>query len=137
MRSRQHESRRKDERAGERGGARFNFIAVALVIALVGYSTYSYAPVAYNAYLFRDFMQDTVNKAAYPPGQNNEWITSQLRAAVREFNLPPDTIINVQKENGRIAARAQWSRPVQLPGFVYEYRFDHTAQSSGFINPQY
>jgi hypothetical protein len=126
-----------DKRPGERGGARFNFIVVALVIALVGYSTYNFAPVAYNAYLFKDFMQQTVNKAAYPPGQTNEWVTTQLRAAVKEYNLPPETIVSVQKEEGRIAARVQWSRPVQMPGFVYDYKFDHTANSSGFINPQY
>ncbi|HYH86965.1 MAG TPA: hypothetical protein VEX60_16040 [Pyrinomonadaceae bacterium] len=137
MNVRQRESRGGHNRAGEVGGARVNFVIVALVIALVGYSTYNFAPVAYNAYLFKDFMQQTVNKAAYPPGQNNEWVAAQLRAAAKEYDLPQNTVVSVQKEEGRIAARVQWSRPVQLPGFVYDYQFDHTARSSGFINPQY
>ena len=122
---------------GERGGARLNFILVAVVIALAGYSAYNYAPVAYDAFLFKDFMQETVNKAAYPPGQTNDWVAQQLRAAAKDYDLPPDMKVNVQKEEGHITARVQWSRPVQLPGYTYDYRFDHTARSSGFINPQY
>lgn len=137
MKYEQHGTQLRSSRAGERGGSRFNFIVVTLLIVLIGYSAYNYAPVAYSAYLFKDFMQQTVNKAAYPPGQTNEWVAIQLRAAAKEYNLPPNVSFSVQKEEGRIAARAQWSRPVQLPGYVYEYQFDHTAYSSGFINPQY
>jgi hypothetical protein len=134
MRVSQKERRR---RAGEMGGARFNFIIVVVVVALVGYSAYHYVPVAYNAYLFKDHMQEMVNKAAYPPGQTNEWVTSRLREdATKDYNLPPNIQISVQSVQGRIAARVTWSQPIQLPGYVYEYKFDHTAQSSGFINPQ-
>jgi len=122
--------------SGERGGSRFNFIIIVLVIALVGYSAYHYVPVAYNAYLFKDYMQETVNKAAYPPGQTNEWVASQLRAAAKDYNLPPNMQVIVQNEDNRIAAHVQWTQPVQLPGYVYEYKFDETARSSGFINPK-
>src|SRR5437763_16855688 len=121
---------------GERGGARLNFILVAVGIALAGYSAYNYAPVAYDAFLFKDFMQEPVNKAAYPPGQTNDWVAQQLRAAAKDYDLPPGMKVNVQKEEGHITARVQWSCPVQLPGYTYDYRFDHTARSSGFINPQ-
>lgn len=129
------EQRRARSR-GESGGSRLNFIVILLVVALGGYSAYNYAPVAYNAFLFKDFMQETVNKAAYPPGQSSEWIAQQLRTAARDYGLPQDMTVSVQKEEGRIAVRAQWTRPVQLPGFTYQYNFDHTARSSGFINPQ-
>ena len=121
---------------GERGGSRLNFVIVLLVILLGGYSAYHYVPVAYNAYLYKDYMQETVNKAAYPPGQSNDWVASQLRAAAKDFNLPPDVQINVQNEEGRIAAHVKWTQPVTLPGFIYEYKFDETARSSGFINPK-
>jgi hypothetical protein len=121
---------------GERGGSRLNFVIIVLVIALAGYSAYHYAPVAYNAYLFKDYMQETVNKAAYPPGQTNEWVATQLRSAAKDYNAPANMQVNVQNEDGRIAARVQWAQEVQLPGFVYEYKFDHTARSSGFINPK-
>ena len=119
---------------GERGGSRLNFLIVLLIIALVGYSAYNYAPVEFNAYRFKDFMQETVNKAAYPPGQTNEWVTQQLRAAASDYNLPPDMNVGVQRDEGHITVRVQWTRPVKLPGYIYEYKFDHTVHSSGFIN---
>jgi len=123
----------RQRRRGEQGGARINFIVVVLVIALAGYSAYNYVPVAYNAYLYKDFMQETVNKAAYPPIKSSEWVTQQLRDAAREYNLPEDANFSVQNENGRIVARVTWTRPIQLPGYVYEYNFDHSVRSSGFI----
>ena len=121
---------------GERGGSRLNFIVIVIVIVLGGYSAYHYVPIAYNAYLFKDYMQETVNKAAYPPGQTNEWVASQLRSAAKDYNLPANMQVNVQNEEGRIAAHVQWTQEVQLPGFAYDYKFDHTARSSGFINPK-
>lgn len=124
------------QRRRERGGARLNFVLVLAAIAVVGYSAYKYAPVAYNAYLFKDFMQETVNKAAYPPGQPVSWVESQLRAAAKQYDLPPDAAISAQNEQGRMSARVQYVRPVQLPGFTYDYAFDHTARSSGFLNQQ-
>ena len=123
----------RQRRRSEHGGARFNFIIVIVIIALAAYSAYNYVPVAYNAYLYKDLMQETVNKAAYPPIKSNDWIAQQLRAAAKEYDLPEDADVRVQNENGRIVARVTWTRPVQLPGYTYEYNFDHTARSSGFI----
>ena len=121
---------------GERGGSGLNLLVVLLVIGVVAYCTYQYAPVAYKAFLFRDYMQETVNRAAYPPGQTTSWVESQLRAGAKENGLPPDLRLQVLNESGKIVAHAQWTKPIRLPGYVYEYKFDHTARSSGFINPQ-
>lgn len=133
-----HRSRRGAAAGGERGGARLNFLITLLVIGTGVYSAYQYAPVSYNAFLFKDFMQETVNKAAYSSGQmtTTAWIESQLRAGAKEYDLPSDMRLNVQNQNGQIVAQAQWTKPIQLPGFIYEYKFDHTVKSSGFINPQ-
>ena len=125
--------RRAGRGRGARGGARFNFVVIMLLIALAAISAYNYAPVAFKAYRFKDYMQETVNKAAYPPIKNNDWVTQQLRDAAKEYDLPEDADFRVQNENGRIVARVTWTRPIQLPGYVYEYDFDHSARSSGFI----
>jgi hypothetical protein len=131
-----HLAQQRGPRAGERGGSRLNFIIVFAIIALAAYSAYNYAPVSYNAFLFKDTMQDTVNRAAYPPGQTTEWVTQQLRKSAKEYGVPDNAYINVQKDGGQIVARVQWARPVKLPGYTYQYTFDHTVRSSGFINPQ-
>ncbi|HEX8285414.1 MAG TPA: hypothetical protein VF588_18815 [Pyrinomonadaceae bacterium] len=125
---------RAGRRAGERGGTRFNFVVVILVIALAAYSAYNYAPVWYKSYRFKDYMQEIVNKAAYPPGQTSDWVAQQLRAGAKEYGVPEDCEVNVQREEGRIAARVTWDEAVQLPGYTYDYTFDHTARSSGFIS---
>ncbi|HWS54349.1 MAG TPA: hypothetical protein VN228_09490 [Pyrinomonadaceae bacterium] len=134
MREPQHECRGARAR-GEQGGARLNFLIVAALVALAGYAAYNYVPVAYNAFLYRDFMQETVDKAAFPPGQSLGWVESQLRAKAEEFGLPDDTAYTVQNQDNHVVARVRWSRPIPMPGFIYEYDFDHTARSNGFINP--
>lgn len=122
-------------RRSELGGSRVNFLIVLLVIVVAFYCGAQYAPVAYRALVFRDFMQETVNKAAFPPGQPITWIESQLRSNARENELPDNMSINIQNQNGQLVARVQWVKPIPLPGYVYEYKFDHTAKSGTFINP--
>lgn len=122
-------------RRGETGGSRLSFLLAVAVIGLAGYAVYQYAPVAYDAFKYKDFMRETVEKASYPPGQTVAWVESQLRAGADEHGLAPeDLTLDVRNVEGRIVARAQWTRPVKLPGFIYEYKFDHTARSSGFLN---
>lgn len=130
------ETSRRSRLADERGGSRVNFLLLVVIIGLVAYAGYNFVPVAYNASLYKDYMQDIVNKAAYPPGQTRDWVESQLRAGSREYNIPPDADINVAIMNGQLEARVRWTRPIQMPGFTYQYKFDYTARSSSFVNPQ-
>jgi hypothetical protein len=133
MREPQQEGRGPCAR-GERGGARLNLLILVALAALVGYAAYHYAPVAYHAFLFKDFMQETVDKAAYPPGQPLSWVETQLRARAKELDLPADAVYTVQNQDRHIAARVRWTHPVPMPGFVYDYEFDHTARSSGIVS---
>ena len=130
-----HLPKHKNARAGERGGSRLNLIIIIAVLALGGYSAYNYAPVSYHAFLYKDYMQDTVNRAAYSSGQSTDWVMQRLRAGAKDYDLPENAYINVQKDGNQIVARVQWTRPVKLPGYTYQYAFDHTVRSSGFINP--
>jgi hypothetical protein len=120
---------------GERGGSRLNLIITLAIIGLVGYSAFQYMPVAYHAYLFKDAMQETVNLAA---GSNRDvdWVKSKLRESAKENDLPQDAVIDVQTREGRIEARVRWVRNIALPGYVYQYHFDHTEMSSTFLAPR-
>lgn len=132
MKSRRDFGQRAPAR-GELGGARLNFLIFAAVVALAAYSAYQYVPVARSAFLYKDLMQETVNKATFRPESPAAWAEAQLRAAAVEHDLPADTKYEVQARNGQIVARVRWTRPVALPGYVYHYEFDHTAHSSGFF----
>jgi hypothetical protein len=119
---------------GEAGSARLNFLIVVVVLALAAYSAYQYMPVAYAAFRYKDVMQETINKAAFRPDSQAAWATTELRAAAAEAGLPEDTRIEVRNQNNRLAARVRWTRPVPLPGYVYQYEFDHTVTSSNLFN---
>ena len=118
--------------SSERGGARLNFLVVIVVITVLAYVGYQYVPVAYNASIFKVFMQDTVDKAAIT-SRTPEWVENELRANAPGYGVPPDAAITVQKNNGRLEARVRWTRPIPLPGYIYQYEFNHTVSSSNFL----
>lgn len=118
--------------AEQRGGARLNFLIVVAVIAAAAYVGYQYVPVAYNASLFKVFMQDTVDKAAIT-SRTAEWVENELRANAPSYGVPPDAAITVQRNEGRLEARVRWTRPIPLPGYIHQYNFDHTVSSSNFL----
>jgi hypothetical protein len=119
-------------RVGERGGARAKFLIVVGLLAVVGYTGYLYLPVAYQAYLFKDVMRHNVNVAAtqgYPP----TWVSDQLTKAAREYEVPPNAIITPTQRDNRIEVRVQFTKPIEFPGYTYDYEFDYTAQSTAFL----
>lgn len=121
------------EASGQRGGARLNFLLVIVVLVVVGYVTYQAAPVAFNASSYKVYMQDTVDRAV-ALGQGEEWVKTQLRAGGPDYNLPPNALFDASKTEGRITARVRWTRPIPLPGYIYQYNFDHTVKSGKFLS---
>lgn len=119
-------------RSGERGGARLKFLIVMAILGAVAYAGYLYIPVRYQAFLYRDLMQNKVDRAAalaYPPN----WVSDQLTKSGPEYNVPPEAIITPTQENDRMQVRVQFSKAIDFPGYTYVYEFDHTAQSTEFL----
>jgi len=119
-------------RTGERGGARLKFIVVIAIIGIIAYAGYVYIPVAYESYLLKDLMQHDVDVAVtqgYPPS----WVKDQLTKAGREYGVPPDALIEPMMRENRLEVRVQFVRPIEFPGFTYQYKFDHTARSTAFL----
>lgn len=120
------------ERPGERGGARLKFIIVVAVFAVVVYVGYLYVPVAFDAYYFKDVMQNKVDIAA-TQGYETSWVADQLVKSRSEYHVPENAIITPARNDNRIEVRVQFTRPISFPGFTYNYEFDHTAQSTTFL----
>lgn len=119
-------------RHSERGGARLKFLVVVIVLGALAYAGYQYVPVAYNAYLYRDLMQQKVNAAValgYPP----TWVKDQLIKSAPEYTIPSDVEITPVVQGQRMEVRAQFTRAIEFPGFTYNYSFDHTAKSTDFL----
>ena len=119
-------------RESERGSARLKFLVVVIVIGAVAYAGYMYVPVAYNAYLFKDLMQQKAN-AAVGLGHPPTWVRDQLVKSAPEYNIPNDVEITSAVQDKRIEVRAQYSQLIQFPGYTYQYDFDHTVKSTDFL----
>ncbi|MGH9941688.1 MAG: hypothetical protein ACRD9R_04920 [Pyrinomonadaceae bacterium] len=118
--------------AAERGGSRVNLLIFLLVLAVVGYGAYQYVPVAYRAQLLKVYMQDTVNSAA-AADRTSEWMRQQILRSREDYGIPPEATVNALKQGGHLELHVKFTRPVPLPGFVYDYKFDHTVKSRGFL----
>ena len=119
-------------RANERGGARLKFILVMAVIFAGSYIAYMFLPVAYNAYVLKDLMQHKVDVAA-TQGYPANWVNDQLKKSAAEYGIPPDAEITAGPLDQRIQCHVQFTKPIEFPGYTYQYEFDHTAKSTEFL----
>ena len=120
-------------RNGERGSARLKLLLFLIVVAVVAYAGYLYVPVSYNSYLFKDVMQQKVNTAA-ALGHPANWVRDQLVKSAPEYDIPADAQILPTVRDGRVEVQVQFTRLIEFPGYVYEYNFDHTVQSTEFLS---
>jgi len=116
----------------ERGGARLKFVVAIAILAIVVYAGYLYIPVAVDAYYFRDVMQNKVD-VAVTQGYEAAWVSDQLKKSGAEFHVPDNAIISPQLKDSRVEVRVQFTRPINGPGFTYNYDFDYTARSTAFL----
>lgn len=119
-------------RQDERGGARAKLIIFIAIFAVVVYVGYMYIPIAYDAYYFKDEMQNKVNLAA-TQGYDTSWVKDQLTKSGPEFHVPPEAIITPSQRDNRTEVRVQFTRPISFPGYTYNYEFDYTARSTAFL----
>lgn len=121
--------------ANEQGGASLKFVLVIAVVALAAYSLFQYVPVAIQAYGLKDFMQEKVNIAA-ATGKSAEWVVKEIKAGSEQYGMPPDAVVQARQNSGRMEAHVQFTRPIQFPGFTYQYSFDYTARSNSFLSSE-
>ena len=119
-------------RTSEQGGARLKFLIVITIIAIVAYAGYQFVPIGFQAYQLKDLMQHEVDAAA-ALGKPDSWVKEQLVKSSAEYGIPADAVISPQTQNNRMEVRVQFTKPIEFPGYVYNYEFDYTAKSSTFL----
>jgi hypothetical protein len=108
------------------------FFIVMTIIVATAYAGYLYVPVAYNAQTYKDLMQhyaDVAGGQGYPPS----WAGEQLLKSAPEYDIPQNAIITPQQRDSRLEIRVQYVKPIQFPGYTYNYEFDHTVKSTAFL----
>ena len=120
-------------RTSERGGARLKFILVVAIIGVVAYAALQFIPVFFQAYQIKDLMQHDVDTAV-TLGNPPSWVKDQLTKSFPEYGIPADAVIAPTQQDNRMEVRVQYTLPIQFPGFVYNYEFDHTAKSATFLS---
>lgn len=121
------------QRSTERGGASLKFLIVMLILGACAYAGYLYIPVAYRAYAFKDLMQHYVDVAS-AEGKPPAWAGEQMMKNFADYEVPTDAQITPNKRDNRVEVRVQFVKPIEFPGYTYNYQFDFTATSSAFLD---
>ena len=119
-------------RTGERGSANLKFLVVMALLCSAAYAGYLYIPVAFQAHAYKDLMQHYADVAAsqgYPPS----WAGEQLVKSAPEYDVPADAAITPERRDDRLVVRVHFVRPIEFPGYTYNYEFDYTVKSTAFL----
>lgn len=118
--------------SGERGSATLKFMIVMALLGSTAYAGYLYVPVAFQANAYKDLMQHYADVAA-TQGYKPSWSGEQLAKSGEEYGVPADAIITPVHRDSRIEVRVQFVKPIEFPGYTYDYEFDHTVKSTAFL----
>ncbi len=119
-------------RSSERGAGRVQFLIVMTIIVATAYAGYLYIPVAFHAHTYKDLMQHYADVTA-TQGYSPTWAGEQLLKSSAEYDIPANAIITPLKRDDRVVVRVQYVKPIEFPGYTYNYEFDHTVKSTAFL----
>ena len=119
-------------KSSERGSGRLQFLIVMTIIVAVAYAGYLYIPVSFHAHTYKDLMQHYVDVAA-TQGYEPSWVSQQLLKSAAEHDVPPNAVVTPLRRDERVEVRVQYVKPIEFPGYTYNYEFDHTVRSTAFL----
>jgi hypothetical protein len=129
----------KNIRYGERGEGSLKLIIFLVILFLAVWAGLNYIPVAYKAQTLKQEIDTTVTQASILPNATKNpvvWTTEQLKKLAPDFGMPDDAVIDVKplKNSPGIEVQVKFKKPVSLlPFYTYQYEFDYTAKTSGFL----
>ena len=112
--------------------ANLKFLTVMVILVVTAYAAYLYVPVAFQANAYKDLMQHYADVAG-AQGYSPSWAGEQLMKSGAEYDVPPNAIITPAQRENRVQIRVQFVRPIEFPGYTYNYEFDHTVRSTAFL----
>jgi hypothetical protein len=133
---------RRNHSGSENGSAGVKLVLVLVILILTGNAGYNYIPVAYNGENVKQEIHAAILQGLSAPisaGTPVDVCKKKLNYAAKVNDLPSDTFIEVKQVNGLLQARVAYIKQVPLLPFGiynYQYQFDHTANTHGFLTKQ-
>jgi Flp pilus assembly protein TadG len=130
--------KRAFENNGQRGGAGVKLVIVLVIMFLIGFATYNYISVAYEAEGLKADMSAAVLQGLALPGNVDPVsnVKTRIQNAMHNHNAPADATLDVKMANKSINARVTYVKKVPLLPlgiYTHTYVFDNTATPTGFL----
>ena len=115
----------------EAGEGRLGAIIWLGILIFAGLSAYEWVPLRVKVAEFEDYMVDTAQRAHNVPPKA---IKKNLLTHAQELGLPlTKENLDVKFVAGRIKMTAQYTLPVELPFYTYEWKVDHDVDRAVFL----
>ena len=114
----------------QRGEGQFGCLVGLVLLVLAGLIAYRLIPVKVKA----AEMRDTVIDEAKSAGQHNDKeIKESILYKAKQLELPiGEEDVNVRRNNNYITVKVDYTVPVQFPGYVFNWHFEHNAENPIF-----
>ncbi|HVS01747.1 MAG TPA: hypothetical protein VMT16_03180 [Thermoanaerobaculia bacterium] len=113
------------------GEGKLGCIFWLLLLAAASLVAYKMIPVKVQSAQLHDFM---VEQARFSYSRGAGQIKKSILQRARELDLPlTDKQLRVRKDRGHIRMEAQYTVPIEFPGYTYEWEFQHQVDRPIFV----
>lgn len=107
---------------GQAGEGKLGCILWTLLLVVAVMAAWKMIPVKVATSELYDYM---VEQAKWAAGTNTELIQKRILGKANELDLPVEAKqITVERRGDHVRMRAQFTVPVEFPGYVYNWDFD-------------
>jgi len=83
--------------------------------------------------MLKDLMQHNCD-VAVAQGYAPSWVADQLSESADEYGHPKNAQVTPSQQTTASEVRVQFTKPIEFPGYTYNYEFDQTVRSTAFLS---
>jgi hypothetical protein len=123
-------ARNRSRNRSQKGEGKVGCLIGLVVLLIAAMIAYKMIPIKVKSADLRDTVQDVARSA----GQHNDkWIATAVLNKAQSLELPvTEESIKVVRANSEIRVDVDYTVPVKLPGFTYQWHFHHKAENPIF-----
>lgn len=115
---------------GQRGEGNIGCLFGLVLFAIGLFIAYKLIPVKVRT---AELRQEVVDDAKSAGMMNDEKILAAILAKAQEVKLPvTEDNVKINRARGSISIDVQYTVPVQFPGYLYQWHFEHHAENPIF-----